>query len=167
MGIVDEHIQQQRFEDIAKYQCSDPQLSPMIDYLKNGKFPEDEPQAKRLVVECSQYDLLDNVLHHENLANCGSWRVVIPSELQAELLEEAHRGKFAGHFTDKRVYETLRKHYWWKGMRGDVRKYCRSCIECVTRRGPGRTIRPPLQSTYPCWWTLPSCWSRHFATSID
>ena len=31
-------------------------------------------------------------------------------------------------------------------MRGDVRKYCRSCIECVTRRGPGQAIRPPLQS---------------------
>ena len=31
-------------------------------------------------------------------------------------------------------------------MRGDVWKYCRSCSECITRRGPRRTIRPPLQS---------------------
>ena len=36
VGIVDEDIQRQRLEDIAEYQCSDPQLSPMIDYLKSG-----------------------------------------------------------------------------------------------------------------------------------
>ena len=93
-------------------------------------------------MEHSQYDLVDNVLHHENPANIVGVGelVVVPSELQSELLQEAHRGKFAGHFAEKRIYETLRKYYWWKGMRGDVRKYCRSCIECVTRRGPGRTI---------------------------
>ena len=146
MNIVDEDIQQQRFEDIAKYQCSDPQLLPMIDYLKSGKLPEEESEAKKLVMEHSQYDLIDDVLHHENPTNRGTWRVVVPHQLQSELLQETHRGKFSGHFAKKRIYETLRKHYWWKGMRGDVRKYCRSCIECITRRGPGRAIRPPLQS---------------------
>ena len=42
---------------------------PMIDYLKCGKLPEDKLQAKKLVMEHSQYDLIDNVLHHENPAN--------------------------------------------------------------------------------------------------
>ena len=72
-----------------------------------------ESQARKLVMEHSQYyDLVDNhILHHENPANRGSWRVVVPSELQSELLQEAHRGKFAGHFAEKRIYETLRKYY--------------------------------------------------------
>ena len=125
----------------------------MIDYLKNGKLPENEPQAKKLVMEHSQHDLIDDILHHENPANHGSWHVVVPAELQSELLQEAYRGKFAGHFAEKRIYETLRKCYWWKGMLGDVRKYCRSCIECVTK--------------HSSWWTIPSSWGRHPATSID
>ena len=29
-------------------------------------------------------------------------------------------------------------------MCGDVERFCRSCLECVTRRGPGRSMRPPL-----------------------
>ena len=57
-------------------------------------------------MEHSQYDLVDNVLHHKNPANRGSWREVVLSELQSELLQEAHRGKFAGHFAEKRIYET-------------------------------------------------------------
>ena len=28
----------------------------------------------------------------------------------------------------------------------DVRKYRRSCLECVTRKGPGKAVRPPLKS---------------------
>ena len=32
VGIINEDIQRQRLKDIAEYQCSDPQLSPMIDY---------------------------------------------------------------------------------------------------------------------------------------
>ena len=38
VGIVNEDIQRQclELEDIAEYQCSDPQLSTMIDYLKSG-----------------------------------------------------------------------------------------------------------------------------------
>ena len=106
VGIVDEDIQQQRLEDIAECQCSDPQLFPMIDYLKSGQLPEDESQAIKLVMEHSQYDLVDDVLYHENPANHGSWRVVVPSELKSELLQEAHRGKFAGYFEEKRIYET-------------------------------------------------------------
>ena len=30
-------------------------------------------------------------------------------------------------------------------MRADVRRYCRSCLICATRKGTGRASRPPLQ----------------------
>lgn len=30
-------------------------------------------------------------------------------------------------------------------MRGEVRKHCRSCLTCATRKGTGRATRPPLQ----------------------
>ena len=36
--------------------------------------------------------------------------------------------------------------YWWKGMQADVRRYCRSCLICASRKGPGRALHPRLQS---------------------
>jgi hypothetical protein len=38
----------------------------------------------------------------------------------------------------------MRKMYWWKGMCGDVERWCKSCTECVTRKGSGRPVCPPL-----------------------
>ena len=63
MGIVDEDIQRQHLEDIAEYQflwVKQPfSHIPMIDYLKSGQLPGNESQAKKLVMEHSQYDLVD------------------------------------------------------------------------------------------------------------
>ena len=44
------------------------------------------------------------------------------------------------------MYDTLRKACWWPGIRRDVRTHCRSCLNCATRKGPGRAGRPSLQS---------------------
>ena len=30
-------------------------------------------------------------------------------------------------------------------MRADVRRFCRGCLSCASRKGPGRGVRPPLQ----------------------
>ena len=30
-------------------------------------------------------------------------------------------------------------------MRAEVRRFCRSCLSCASRKGPGQAIRPPLQ----------------------
>ena len=48
------------------------------------------------------------------------------------------RGRF-------KMYATMRKRYWWKGMCGEVERYCMSCMECVSRKGSGRGVRPPLK----------------------
>ena len=119
---VDEFLKQQ-FKDISESQHRSPELSPMIEYLENGNLPEDEKQCKKLVLEHPLYELIDGVLYNENPAAPGSWRIVVPDVLRAGMLQEAHGGRFAGHFSEK-VYEALRKRYWWKGMRADVRRHC-------------------------------------------
>ena len=30
-------------------------------------------------------------------------------------------------------------------MRADTRRFCRGCLSCASRKGPGRGVRPPLQ----------------------
>ena len=96
-------------------------------------------------MEKSRYEIIDGILYFENPSTPGKWKIAVPKELRATLLSETHDGKFAGHFGEQKVYNLLRKMYWWDGMQADIRRYCRSCLICATRKGTGRASRPPLQ----------------------
>ena len=104
----------------------------------------DVRQARKLAVESPNFEVTDGVLCYENPAP-GLWRIAVPKSLRPTLLKESHAGKFAGHFAEKKLYATIRTKYWWKGMRAEVRKYCRSCLVCASRKGPGRAQHPQLQ----------------------
>ena len=46
---------------------------------------------------------------------------------------------------ERRVYDLLRRYYWWTGMWADVRHHCHACLVCASRKGTSRASRPPLQ----------------------
>ena len=46
--------------------------------------------------------------------------------------------------TEKKVYNKLRRHVWWRGMRNDVHIFCRACSECSS----WKTFRPPLYNPF-------------------
>ena len=75
----------------------------------------------------------------------GRWCIVVPKSVRPTLLEEAHAGHFAEHLSERKIYDRLRRSYYWHGMRSDVRRYCRSCLTCASRKGNGRRVHPPLQ----------------------
>ena len=137
--------QMQRMKDIRNLQEKDPDLVPLVWYLEKGELPTEKEMSERIVLESARYDLIDDVLHSENPATPGRWCIVVPRDLRPSLLKEAHAGCYAGHFSEKKVYDRLRRYYWWKGMRSDVRHFCRGCLPCEARKGPGRSTRPPLQ----------------------
>ena len=126
-------------------QRQDEELSPIFRYLEEGILPRDYCHARRLALEKSCFEVVDGILYYENANVPGVWRIAVPKALRDTLLKESHSGKFAGHFAERKLYATLRTRYWWDKMRSDVRKHCRSCLTCATRKGPGRAPRPKLQ----------------------
>lgn len=94
-------------EELRMIQQEDSDLVPMIAYLKDRSLPSDDKVARRIVFESQQYSLLDDVLHHENPSAPGCMCAVVPKKLQSKLVEEAHGGLFAGHFSEKKVYDRL------------------------------------------------------------
>lgn len=56
----------------------------------------------------------------------------------------ARSSLWSGHLAEKKVYDRLRRYYWWKGIRSDVRRFCRGCLACVTKKGGRSPPRPPL-----------------------
>ena len=140
----EEEVTDQDLQSLREQQWEDPKLKPMLQYLTDKILPCDKAAATTIVMESKHYDLMDGVLRFENPAFPKRWCVVVPQELKQQTLEEAHGGCFAGHFSENKVYDRLRRYAWWKGMRADVRRYCRGCLVCVSRRGPGKGLRPPL-----------------------
>ena len=116
----------------------------MLYYLQDGALPQDEKSARQIVAESKQHDIIDSIYHFENSAFPGRWCIVVPERLCPDLLEEAHAGCFAAHFAEKKVYDRLRRAVWWKGMRADVRRFCRGCLVCASCKGARRTFKPPL-----------------------
>ena len=130
-------------EELRKLQSQDESLVCYVKYLECNSLPSDDQAARRVVLESKNFELIDGLLHREDPACPGRWCLVVPKELRPQLLEEAHAGLFAGHFSEKKIYK-IRRLYWWPGLRKDVRKFCQSCLNCVSRRGPGHRQRPPL-----------------------
>lgn len=88
----------------------------------------DEVHTRRLLSEKSNFGMIDGVLFYESSDNPGCSRITVPDCLKLTLLKESHNGKFLGHFSERKLYATLRTRYWWKRMHADIRCYHHGCL---------------------------------------
>ena len=123
----------------------DNDLLPYFQYLETEKLPVNEQSAHWVVLEYEKMEVIDGVLHHDNAADQLQWCIVAPTELWQTLITKAHAGLFSGHLSEWKVYDQLCCRFWWRGVRVDIRHFCRGCLSCVSRRGPGWAVRPPIQ----------------------
>ena len=129
---------------VSECQLKDTDSAAMLAYLLDGTLPEGKKLSHRIVLESKQFEVVDNVLYRESSTVPGRWCLVVPKEFCTALLTESHQGHFAGHLAEKKVYDRLQCHYWWKGMKHNVHSFCRSCLVCASRKGGRRTYKPPL-----------------------
>lgn len=69
---------------------------------------------------------------------------MVPNHLQGQLLAETHRSVMGGHFSGKRLYNTLAVHWWWDGMYRDSIRFTQNCPECTVVTGGSKVHCPPL-----------------------
>ena len=46
------------------------------------------------------------------------------------VLEEAHSFRYSIHPGVAKMYQDLRKHYWWRRMKKDIVEYVARCLNC-------------------------------------
>ena len=123
--------------EVGRLQAEDMDSAPMLTYLQSGELTCDQKLSQKIVLDSKHFAVVDGVLYREDRdQQC----VVVPSSLRVQLLEEAHKGRFAGHLADKKVHDRLRRYDWWPGMRNDVYKFCRSCLKCASRKSGRRCL---------------------------
>jgi len=81
-------------------------------------------------------------------------RLYVPnqSELKREILKEAHNSLFSTHPGSTKMYQDLKTHYWWSGMKKDIADYVAWCLVCqqikTEHQKPGGLLQP---LPFPIW----------------
>ena len=112
----------------------------------------DESDANaRLRKLSTQYVLRNRILHKiVDVRGTKRLAIVVPLSLRATVLYRAHDSPMAGHQGAARLLRRIESHYFWKGMRDEIRLYVASCVTCgimkaSTRKPMGEMI--PLPSS--------------------
>jgi transposase InsO family protein len=74
-------------------------------------------------------------------------RIVPPEAYRSEILRVAHTIPLAGHMGIRKTLDRITMHFFWPGVRADVKNYCATCPQCqlVTRKM--KADRAPLRPT--------------------
>ena len=111
---------------VAKETCKDSVLSKVLRYTQQG-WPES-------VEECLQpFQRRQHELSVE--AECLLWgiRVIIPTTLRQQLLEELHRD----HPGITRMKAVARSYMWWPGLDKNIETLAKACVPCqVVKKSP-------------------------------
>ena len=130
-------------------QVKDQRVKKVIEFLQHGKLPEDRTRAHKFALQESLFAIIDGILYYVDPKRQNRKRVVVPKQLQRQVLEETHAGPFAGHFSGQRLFSYLMLHWWWEGTFGDSVEFAKACPECALMVGTGRRTKHPKLVKHP------------------
>ena len=55
-------------------------------------------------------------------------RFYIPSVARQELCDEAHQSKLNIHPRENKMYQNMKRHFWWPGMKREIVEYVSRCL---------------------------------------
>ena len=89
----------------------------------------------------------DSILKHKVIINNLEVNTtVIPSTLMHTLMQEFHNCR--GHQGCARMLNFLKRKFWWKGMRRDIKYHINNCITC-SKNLPYTSYHPQLHLEIP------------------
>nr|GEV58305.1 hypothetical protein [Tanacetum cinerariifolium] len=74
------------------------------------------------------------------------------------IMHESHKSKYSIHQGSTKMYQDLRKLYWWPNMKADIATYVGQCLTCAKVKA--ENLKPSgllQQPEIPKW--FPICWS--------
>ena len=100
--------------------------------LKVGKMQEEDPDLleKKSLIEKGEEVPNYHIDKNGYLRNKS--KICVPKNigLKEEILNKYHRSKYSIHPGSTKMYQNLKRDYWWTGMKADVAKYVAKCMTC-------------------------------------
>ena len=111
-------------DQLQALQTQDEKCTSLTDMLKRGKL---DPLV---------YSMNDGVLHRRVIEGGQTFQAIYvpktPPGLIESILKAAHDD--SGHNGFPRTYSAIRRLYYWKGIKEDVRQHCTNCYTCQLHR---------------------------------
>jgi len=115
-----------------------------VDKVKTGQL--DDPEFVKIVQKVEEgattnFTVQNGILRFKD-------RLCVPDqpELKREILKEAHDSIFSTHPRSTKMYQDLKSHYWWSGMKKDIADYVARCLVCqqikTEHQKPGGLLQP-------------------------
>ncbi|KAA3466629.1 DNA/RNA polymerases superfamily protein [Gossypium australe] len=102
---------------------------------------DDEMQAKKAKCESG---------------NNSEFRICVPKdgELIRKILNEAHSGYLSIHLSSTKMYNDLKKFYWWPGIKRDISEFVTRCLICqqvkAKHQVPSRLLQLMMVPEWKC-----------------
>ncbi|GKG01632.1 putative reverse transcriptase domain-containing protein, partial [Tanacetum coccineum] len=69
-------------------------------------------------------------LKPKNLENEMSW-LPCYGDLRSVIMHESHKSKYSIHPGSEKMYQDMKKLYWWPDMKADIATYVSKCLTCA------------------------------------
>ncbi|CAC5390312.1 Retrovirus-related Pol polyprotein from transposon 297,Retrovirus-related Pol polyprotein from transposon 17.6 [Mytilus coruscus] len=148
---IEDIIPKLSIDRLCEMQRKDSNLFAIINYLEKGELPDQSSKARETVILSDNYEL-DNsgILYHlftpgsRKRRQCLRRQLAIPRCLIDEILYACHDDATAGHLSLNKMYTKIQDRFYWKGMYSDVEFWCKSCVDCATKKTPKHRPKAPL-----------------------
>lgn len=134
---------------ITEAQHADAELRPLLDFLRNGKLPDNGAMARALLLRQEDYVIMHDMLYHIFTSlgpntNSTSAQLVIPQSMKGHILALRHDSTIAGHLCSSRMLSVMRQRFYWVGMTRDIVQYVATCPTCNQTKRATAHIKPPM-----------------------
>lgn len=141
-------------EKVKELQRTDPELSSLIQYLDNNELPKGQKKARRILLESTDYVIIDGLLMHSRQPKSNraklldKYQLVVPTIMIKEVVQLYHDTPMSGHSGIHDTLDRLREKYFFKRMGPIVTDYVRSCDHCQKRKISKQATKAPV-TAYP------------------
>ncbi|GJT65139.1 putative reverse transcriptase domain-containing protein [Tanacetum coccineum] len=139
--------------------CKGKGLRAYVDAKRKRKEREPPLRVRALVMTIS-LDLPKQILKAqtkarkpENIKNedfGGSWSwLPCYGDLRTVIMHESHKSKYSIHPGSDKMYQDMKKLYWWPNMKADIATYVSKCLTCAKvkaehQRPSGLLVQPKI-----------------------
>ena len=137
-------------EQMAEFQGSDNQIGPILQWVKDSKFPSKSilyrvksKATRKLFYQLDRLVLKQGVLHRLYINEDMEYhQLVLPQRLQGRVLRSVHNDM--GHQGLERTLELLRERVYWPTMADDASQWVSRCTCCQVAQGTYTDPKPKI-----------------------
>jgi hypothetical protein len=102
------------------------------DIMRRIKEDQEEAMKERNLKNERMLNQLLFLEENEHGVKIRYGRMWIPryGNLKSKILDEAHKSRYSAHPRATKMFQDLKKEYWWPNMKFDITKYVNKCLTC-------------------------------------